>query len=58
MSCYINKQEMPQSLVISGLQMWVRVPQIGIEQMLPPSMVIAEELGECKKQGAQGNRIG
>jgi len=25
--------------------------------MPPPSTAIAEELGECKKQGEQGNRI-
>ena len=26
--------------------------------MLPPPMVIAEELRECKKQDEQGNRFG
>ena len=34
-------------------------PKTAIQQMLPPtSTVIAEELGECKKQGKQGNGIG
>ena len=45
-SCHINKQEMSQPSAISGLQMWMRAPW-----MLPPPTVIAEELGECKKQG-------
>ena len=26
-SCHINKQEMSQSSVISGLQMWIRSPK-------------------------------
>ena len=33
-----------------GLQIWMRAPQIVIQEMLPPSMVIAEELGEGKKE--------
>ena len=52
-SCHITKQEMSQPSAISGLQMWMRAPQAAIQWML----VIAEELGECKKQGEQGNRI-
>ena len=34
-SCHINKQEMSQPSVISGLQMWRRAPQTGIQRMLP-----------------------
>ena len=52
--CHINKQEMSQPSAISGLQMWMRAPQAAIQWML----VIAEELGECKKQGEQGNKTG
>ena len=29
-----------------------------IQQMLPPLVVFAEELGECDKQGEQGTRTG
>ena len=32
--------------------MWIRAPQTEIQQMLPTPM-IAEALGECKKQGEQ-----
>ena len=49
-SCHINKQEMSQPSVISGLQMGMRAPKTEIQRILPPLMVIAEELGECKKQ--------
>ena len=56
-SCHTNKQEMSQPSVISGLQMWMRAPQTAIQRMLPPATVIAEELGQCKKQGEVGNRI-
>ena len=55
---HINKQEMSQPLAISGLQTWMRAPTAAIPRMLPPCMVIAEELGEWKKQGEQGSRIG
>ena len=48
-SCHINKQEMSQPSAISGLQMWMRAPQTVIQWML----MIAEELGDCKKQGEQ-----
>ena len=44
-SCHITKQEMSQPSAISGLQTWMRAPWM----LLPPT-VIAEELGECKKQ--------
>ena len=57
-SCFNNKQEMSQSSVISGLQMWMRIPKTVIQGMLPPLILIAEEPGECKKQGQQENRIG
>ena len=50
-SCHINQQEMSQPPAISGLQMWRRAPITAIQQILPPPRVIAEELGECKKQG-------
>jgi len=33
-------------------------PKTVIQQMLPPPMVIAEELQECRKQSEQENRIG
>ena len=56
-SCHINKQEMPQPSAISSLQMWMRAPKTEIQWMLPPHKVFAEELGECKRQGEQGNRI-
>ena len=56
-SCLINKQEMPQPSAISSLQMWMRAPKTEIQWMLPPHKVFAEELGECKRQGEQGNRI-
>ena len=49
---------MSQQSVISILQMRMRVPQTIIQQMLPPPLVVAEELGECKKQGEEGNSIG
>jgi len=35
----------------------MRAPITVIQQMPPPLMVIAEELGGCRKQGDQGNRI-
>ena len=35
-----------------------QAPKTGIQWMLPLPVVIAEELGECKKQNEQGNRIG
>ena len=57
-SCHINQQEMSQPSVISGLQKWKKAPQTEIQQMLPSPTMIAEELGECKKQGEQRNRIG
>ena len=57
-SCHINKQEMPQPSMISGLQMGMRAPQTAIQWMLPTPAVIAEELGECKEPGEQENRIG
>ena len=38
--------------------MWMRAPQTSIQGMLVLSMVTAEELGEWKKQGEQGKRIG
>ena len=44
--------------MISGLQMWMRAPKAEIPPMLPPTTVMAGELGECKKQGEQGNRFG
>ena len=34
--CHINKQEISQPSVISGLQMWIRVPKTVIQGMLPP----------------------
>ena len=48
-SCHINKQEMSQPSLISSLQMWMWAPQPAIWQMLPPTTVIAEELGDYKK---------
>ena len=57
-SCHINQQEMSQPSAISGLQMWMGAPQTSIQRMLPPLIVTAEELGECKKQDEQGDRIG
>ena len=48
-SFHINKQEISQPSVISGLQIWIRVPKTVIQQMLPPPMVIAVELGGCEK---------
>ena len=48
---------MSQPSVISGLQMWMRAPQTVILWMLPPPTVIDEELGICKKQSEQGNKI-
>ena len=58
-SCHINKQEISPPSVISGLQMWMRAPQTAIQGVWPPPpMVIAEGLGECKKQEEQGNTIG
>ena len=50
---HINKQEMSQPSMISWceFQIWKRAPQTAILWMLPPPGVIAEELGECKKQG-------
>ena len=38
--------------------MWMRAPKTVIQKMPPSPMVIAEELGGCKKQGKQGKRIG
>ena len=49
---------MSQPSVVSGLQKWMREPQTVIRWKMPPPTVIAEELGECKKQGEEGNRIG
>ena len=49
---------MSQQSVISGLQLQIRVPPTIIQQMLPPPLVIAEELGECKKQSEEGSSIG
>ena len=49
---------MSQPSVNSGLQMWTRAPKTVIQRMLPLPMVTAEELGECKKQGEQGNQTG
>ena len=49
---------MSQPSAISGLHMRMRTPKTVITWMLPPPTVIAEELGECKKQGELGNRIG
>ena len=63
-SCHNNKQEMSQPSVISGLRMWIRSPKTVIQQMPAPLMVIAEEIGERKKQasatplGEQANRVG
>ena len=57
-SCYINQQEMSQPSEISVLQMRMRASKTANQGVLPPPTVIAEELGECKKQGEQGNRIG
>ena len=55
-SCHINQQEISQPSVISGLQMWIRAPQTAVQGVLPPPPTeIAEELGECKKQGEQGD---
>ena len=51
-SCHINKWEMSQLSAFPGLQMWMRAPKIAIQQMPPPTMVIADELGECKKQSS------
>ena len=50
--CCTSTQEMSQPSVISGLRMWRRAPQTGIQQVLPPPGVIAEELGEGKKQSS------
>jgi len=36
----------------------MRAPKTGIQGMPPPLVVIAEELGECKKQNEQRSRIG
>ena len=41
---------MSQLSVISCLQMGMRAPKTEIQRILPPLMVIIEELGECKKQ--------
>ena len=35
-----------------------RLPKLLIHRMLPTPTVIAEDLGECMKQGEQGNKIG
>ena len=56
-SCHINKQEMSRSLVISGVQMWMRLPKLWSSRCCH-HLGIAEELGQCKKQGEHGNRIG
>ena len=56
--CHINKQEMSQPSAISGLQLWVRAPQMVIQRILPTPTVISEEWGEFKKQGELRNRIG
>ena len=50
-SCHINKQEMSQPLATSGLQMLSEDSQnCDPGDAATPCMVIAEELGECKKQ--------
>ena len=49
----LSYQEMSQPSVISGLQMWIRAPKTVIQKMPPSRMLIAEELGGCKKQGEQ-----
>ena len=46
---------MSQPSAISGLHMRMRTPKTVITWMLPPPTVIAEEPGECKKQGELGN---
>ena len=57
-SCHINEEKILQPSVISGLQMEMRVPKSVIQQTLPPSMVIAEEVEEWEKQSEQRNRVG
>ena len=57
-SCHINLEEMPQPSPISHLQIWMRAPQTMIQRVLPPTVVIAQELEECKKRGEQGNTTG
>ena len=37
--------------------MWMKASKTGIQGMLSPPTVTAGELGECKKQGEQGNKI-
>ena len=46
MSCHVNKEEMSQPSVISGLQMWMNALKIEIQKMPPSPRLIAEELGE------------
>ena len=47
-SCHINKQEMAHPSATSSLQMWMRAPKTVIQHMLPPPMVITEELGNAR----------
>ena len=51
-SYHINKKEILQPSMISGLQMWMMAPQTGIQWMLLAATptVIAEELRKGKKQ--------
>ena len=49
-SCHINKQELSRQSAIFGLQMWMMAPKTAIQWMLPPPVLIAEELGEREKQ--------
>ena len=44
-SCHINKQELSQPSLISGLQTWMRAPKTVIQRMLPPLM------GDCWRAG-------
>ena len=53
MSCRNNKQEMSQTSMISGLQMWMRIPKTVIQQVPPPLwwFLRSSDWGsECKKQ--------
>ena len=36
----------------------MRAPKTAIQRMQPLPKVTAKELGECRKQGEQGNRFG
>ena len=46
-SCHINEQEILPPSVISGLQMWMKAPQIVIQRMLLP----AANPGDCWRAG-------